>query len=220
MKKNQVSDQKPGKSVLGNRLKQWREYQNLTQDQVAEKMHEYKNGKSIYRLEAGIIKSFSNKVLEDYAQAIDLPLEVVLSGAPKMPKIRIEGNISQEGIVQLAFHTSKDSFADCPSDIVTSETIVALRVVDKSMEPRLCEGDVVFYASRDFGIEGGVIGSKREAIVMLEDNKILVRRVTKGSKPDLFHLAAIMGTNADPIMDVKIVWAARVRSITPAITPA
>lgn len=83
--------------------------------------------------------------------------------------------------------------------------IVALVVRGESMLPVLEPGCVVFYTRDSEGVPSDCIG--RMCVVRLEDDSTLVKKVRNGSKDGLFHL---ISHNAEPLVDQKIVWAARV----------
>jgi SOS-response transcriptional repressor LexA len=49
-------------------------------------------------------------------------------------------------------------------------------------------------------------------VVGLADDRVLIKKITKSKTPGLHHL---LSSNDDPILDVEITWAAKVRSIEP-----
>lgn len=205
----------PTSSIIGQRMEQWRTLLGYTRAQVVENMKTIDTETSLYRLETGRTQSVSNDVLEDYAQAINLTVDKLLTNPVKVVKIKIRGEVKNGGSVVLYQKEEAACEVEAPASANINENdIIAIRVTDRSMEPRLYEGDVVFYSERTAGVEDGVIGA-RLAMVMLKTGEMMVRRVTNGSKSGLFHLTSL-DSAVDPVMDAELLWAAKVLSITPA----
>lgn len=81
---------------------------------------------------------------------------------------------------------------------------VAVMVKGDSMYPRYFEGERIIYV-QDGGSPADYIG--QECIVKLEDGRMLLKIMRKGSRKGLFTLES---WNAAPIEDQKIEWAAPV----------
>lgn len=88
-----------------------------------------------------------------------------------------------------------------------STSTVAVRVRGNSMEPAYYDGDVIFYDKTDNGDLMHLAG--KECVVSLSDGRkfIKILRRLQNGKWYLFS------NNAEPIMDIDIEWAAKVKVI-------
>lgn len=87
---------------------------------------------------------------------------------------------------------------------------VAVEVKGDSLYPVAENGWRLVYTGEQSVIEDEVLN--RLCVVQLEDGRVLVKRLVKGTLPQHYHLVS---TNAPMIEDVRIVWAARVKAIIP-----
>lgn len=87
---------------------------------------------------------------------------------------------------------------------------VAVEVKGDSLFPIAENGWRLIYTGEQTVIEDDVLN--RLCVVQLEDGRVLVKRLLKGTKPLHYHL---MSTNAPMIEDVRITWAAKVKAIIP-----
>lgn len=87
---------------------------------------------------------------------------------------------------------------------------VAVEVRGDSLFPTAENGWRLIYAGEQTVLEEDVIN--RLCVVKLLDGRVLVKRVTRGSRPQRYHLVS---TNAPMIEDAEIMWAARVKAIIP-----
>lgn len=88
---------------------------------------------------------------------------------------------------------------------------VAVEVQGDSLFPVAENGWRLVYAGEQTMLEDDVLN--RLCVVRLVDERMLVKRVIRGSRPGRYHL---LSTNAPVIEDVEILWAARVKAIIPA----
>jgi phage repressor protein C with HTH and peptisase S24 domain len=88
--------------------------------------------------------------------------------------------------------------------------LLAVEVKGDSMLPLAEEGWHIVYTAEATVDENMVLD--RVCVVALEDGDMLVKRVRKGSRPYHYHLVS---TNADPIIDARLKWAAVVKAIVP-----
>lgn len=87
---------------------------------------------------------------------------------------------------------------------------VAVEVQGDSLFPVAEDGWRLVYTGERSLSEEDVLN--RLCVVMLLDGRCLVKRVTRGTMPQRYHL---LSTNAPVIEDVEIEWAARVKAIVP-----
>lgn len=89
--------------------------------------------------------------------------------------------------------------------------VVAVEVQGDSLLPTAENGWRLIYAGNQTLDEGQVLN--RLCVVKLADERMMVKRVTRGTEPGRYHLVS---TNAPMIEDVQIEWAAPVTAIIPA----
>ena len=87
---------------------------------------------------------------------------------------------------------------------------VAVEVRGDSLIPVAEDGWKLIYAGEQALLEEEVIN--RLCVVKLADDRVLVKRLIRGSKPGRYHL---ISTNAPIIEDAEVIWAARVKAIIP-----
>lgn len=87
---------------------------------------------------------------------------------------------------------------------------VAVEVRGDSLFPTAENGWRLVYTGEQSVLEDDVIN--RLCVVKLADGRVLVKRITRGSQPQRYHL---LSTNAPMIEDAEILWAARVKAIIP-----
>lgn len=122
--------------------------------------------------------------------------------AIERPRIRVVGHVGAGAeVFPFDDYAQGDGFEELeplPTDAV------AVMVKGDSMYPRYFEGERIIYI-HDGGSPSDYIG--QECIVKLEDGRVLLKIVRKGSRKGLFTLES---WNAPPIEDQKIEWAAPV----------
>lgn len=98
---------------------------------------------------------------------------------------------------------------DCPAHLDPATT-VAVVVRGDSMYPVIDEGWLLFYSRKMQTVPGQVVGAL--CVVQVSDGRVLVKQIRRGPTKGHFNL---ISTNAPPIEDVKLDWAAKVRAILP-----
>lgn len=88
---------------------------------------------------------------------------------------------------------------------------VAVEVRGDSLFPVAENGWKLVYAGDQTVVEEEVLNSL--CVCQLEDGRVLVKRVLRGTKPLHYHLQS---TNAPLIEDARLVWAAKVKAIIPS----
>lgn len=87
---------------------------------------------------------------------------------------------------------------------------VAVEVRGDSLYPVAEDGWRLVYTGEQTILEDEVLN--KLCVVQLEDGRMLVKRLMRGTKPLHYHLVS---SNAPVIEDVRIQWAARVKAIIP-----
>lgn len=96
----------------------------------------------------------------------------------------------------------------CPAGL-DPERVVAVRVRGDSMFP-IEDGWDLFYRKDVDGVPDDAIG--RFCVVKLDDGRVFAKHLTRGSQPGTFTL---LSSNAAPIQNVRLRWAARVLTMLP-----
>lgn len=92
-----------------------------------------------------------------------------------------------------------------------TETTVAVVVRGDSMAGQLEDGWIVYYDDRRAGPSEDLLG--RLCVVGLNDGRVLIKKLLPGRQTGKYDLYS---TNAAPMLDQQIDWAARVTWIAPA----
>lgn len=87
---------------------------------------------------------------------------------------------------------------------------IAVEVKGDSLFPTAEDGWRLIYTGEQTIIESEVLN--KLCVVKLIDGRTLVKRLVRGSSPARYHL---LSTNAPPIEDAEIEWAAKVKAIIP-----
>lgn len=134
-------------------------------------------------------------------------LEARTDAAPPVPIVGYVG-----AGLEAHFYSEADDpreFADRPPK-ATIHT-VAVKVRGISMRGFFEDGSLLYYDAVRIPPTEDLIG--RLCVVELKDGSVVVKRLIKGSRKDRWTL---LSTDADPIIDRAVNWAARVKWIEPA----
>jgi phage repressor protein C with HTH and peptisase S24 domain len=153
------------------------------------------------------------------AAVFGVQVEDFLNGCytPKFkPTIAVAGRVGAGARVELVDAYAKGDGLDqipCPPQL-NPTGIVAVEVEGNSMEPAYEEGDILFYSRDTLGVPSDAIGKR----CIIEDAdgfawiKLLRRR--EGQPDGLFDLLSFH-TDAPPMYDVAVTWAAPVKMHLP-----
>lgn len=125
--------------------------------------------------------------------------------------IPIVGYVKAGGEAQL-YAEGQGPFGEAPMPPVGEDRdlIVAVVVKGDSMAGLAEDGWLIYYDTRREQPTDELFG--KLCVIGIEDGRILLKRLYKGSKDGLYTL---ISTNGAPIHDVKVTWAARVAWIAP-----
>lgn len=188
--------------VPPNRISEIREQKGLTIEQLAEKV-----GMSVsylWRL-AHSERNLSHKNLNRIAAALDVSPKEILEHQPMVP---IVGYVGAGAVMHYyAFADSPDDFVPMPEG--GNENTVAVEVRGSSLGS-IFDTWLVYYDRVHEAPTSDMLG--KLCVVGLPDDRVLVKRIRKGSAPGLYHLES---NTEGLIEDAEIVWAAKVRTMTP-----
>lgn len=185
-----------------NRIKEWRDRRGWSQETLAEKA-----GISVSylsRMERGD-RNVSLKNLAKIAPALEVPTAELVIGALEVPLVGSVG----AGSAMSFFGT-----ADSPDEMVpacpgATESTVAVEVRGTSLG-ELFDRWLVYYDEVRTPPTSDLIG--RLCVVGLPDENVLVKKLRRGHLPDRYSLFSNV---EPPIYDVEVVWAARVKHLSP-----
>lgn len=153
------------------------------------------------------------KVAERYAKAFRKPAEWLLYG--KVPKgterpeprrtVRLVGYVAAGG--EADFRGDELGEVDVPEGI--SDETVAVEIRGESLGS-IFDRWIVLYDDVRRPVTNDLIG--RLCVVGLADGRVLVKKIKKSSGKRLYHL---ISNTEDPILDVAVEWAAKVKQMVP-----
>lgn len=159
--------------TVGERIRYYRQNAGLRQEDVAIKAHTTKQ--TIQRYECGIITNIPAEKLELIAHALGVRPETLMgwtkTDATRAVKIPVLGTVVA-GIPLDAVENIIGWEEISPAMAATGEHF-ALRIKGTSMEPRICEGDIVVVRKQE-DIESG-----DTAIVLINGGEATVKKVKK-----------------------------------------
>lgn len=188
--------------VPPNRITEIRERRGLTIEQLADKV-----GISVsylWRL-AHSERNLSHKTLVKIAAALEVHPKEILDQQPMVP---IVGYVGAGAVMHYyALADSPDEFVPMPEG--GNENTVAVEVRGSSLGS-IFDTWLVYYDRVHETPTSDMLG--KLCVVGLPDDRVLVKRIRRGSAPGLFNLES---NTEGLIEDAEIVWAARVRTMTP-----
>lgn len=188
---------------MGNNLKHLRAHEGWTIEVAATHFGLSRSG--YQKLERGE-RRLTDQYIAKAASVYGVPESIVIT---EQVRVRLVGFVGAGHEMHL--YASGDDLAEdvqSPPD-VTANT-VAVRVRGDSMADHIEDGSILYYDDRRDPPSEDLIG--RLCVVELKDGRVLVKKMAKGSAAGLWHL---LSTNAAPMFDQPVRWAARVTWIRP-----
>lgn len=186
---------------MGNNLRNLRLERGWTHEQAAEMMG-VSRGQFI-KLERG-----ERRLTTDYismaAKAFNV-LEIdIISDKATVPLIGYVG-----AGAHAYFYDAQGPFEEVPMPENGNEKTVAVEARGNSLGS-FFNNWLIYYDELRHPPTPDMIGAL--CVVQLIDDRVLVKKLMRGTEPDLYHL---LSQTEDPIEDVELVWAARVTSMAP-----
>jgi transcriptional regulator with XRE-family HTH domain len=145
------------------------------------------------------------------AEALAIPIARIELGeggeATEIEAVQLVGFVAAGA--RAWFADGQGNFGEVPAPQAANERTVAVEIRGSSLGEFFNEW-LVFYDDRREPVTTDLIG--RLCVVGLADGRVLVKLLRAGSAPGLYTL---LSQTEDPITDVEVAWAARVRSMTP-----
>lgn len=195
-------------SEMKNNLKKIRELRGLTQEGLAKKIIPPTSRSVIVNLEKGINKLHS-EWLRKLSIALHCAPEELITDLENV-MVPVVGEVGAGAII----HCYDDHHKGAGLEEVelppnTPPDVVAVIVRGDSMYPMMRDGWLLFYRRDCDGVPHDCIG--KVCIVEMPDGRKYVKEVKEGAKKGFYHL---ISHNAEPMLDQRVIWAARVISIT------
>lgn len=189
-------------NVAPNRIHEIREQKGLTIEQLAEQ-----TGLSISQISrvAAGKRNLTVKNLNKIARALDVKPSDILSEAPMVPVVGYVGAGAEMHFYATA--DSPDEFVPMPEN--GNENTVAVEIRGSSLGS-IFDTWLVYYDQIQHQPTTDMLG--KLCVVGLEDDRVLVKRLRRGSSRGLFNLES---NTEGLIEDAVIRWAAKVKNMTP-----
>lgn len=151
------------------------------------------------------------------AQALDLPVaRLELDGVDRAPPngaswreaAPLVGFVSAGSRAHF-FADGQGPFDEVPAPEGSTERTVAVEIRGDSLGSFFNEW-LVYYDDVRAPVTPDLIG--RLCVVGVADGRVLIKKIKTSQTPGLYHL---LSQTEEPILDVEVLWAARVRSMTP-----
>lgn len=147
------------------------------------------------------------------AAALDLPVaRLELDGAERASRgleaAPLVGFVSAGSRAHF-FADGQGPFDEVPAPEGSTGRTVAVEIRGDSLGPFFNEW-LVYYDDVRAPVTPDLIG--RLCVVGVADGRVLIKKIKTSQTPGLYHL---LSQTEEPILDVEVLWAARVRSMTP-----
>lgn len=161
-------------STIGDKLKDLRLKNKLTQEEVGKKINVSKQ--TLYKYESGIITNIPSDKIEvlaeiynttpAYLMGWDEPNKKNLTQGVKVPVLgRVVAGIPLEAVTEIL------DYEELHPNVAKTGEFFALQIKGNSMSPRICDGDVVI-VKRQNTVDSGDI-----AIVLINGDEATVKKV-------------------------------------------
>lgn len=161
---------------IGTRIREKREAIGMTQEELASKLG-YKNKSSIAKIETGANDIVQSKVIE-FANVLNTTVAYLMgweknniSSGKKGITINVLGRVAA-GIPIEAVEDIIDT-EEITEELAKTGTFFGLQIRGNSMEPRMCEGDVVIVRQQDDAESGDIV------IAMVNGDDATCKRLKK-----------------------------------------
>ena len=124
------------------------------------------------------------------------------------PTVKVKGYVGA-GAEAHYYNVAQGDLDEVPAPDGSTADTVAVEIRGDSLGS-LFDRWIVFYDDVRRPVTGDLVG--KLCVVGLPDDRVLVKKIRRGSEDGLYHL---LSEREDPIRDVEIEWAARVKNMVP-----
>ena len=189
---------------MANNLRALRDGRGWSQEDAAAALGTTRN--QYAKLEKGT-RRLSDKWIDRAASAYGVDTGDVVRG--QRPSVPIVGYVSA-GSEMTLYGEGQGAHGEATAPEGSSDRTVAVEIRGESLGP-FFNGWLVFFDDVRSPITDDLIG--KLCVVGLDDGRVLIKRLIRSrSGPGLFHLYGQFG---DPSLDVRVKWAAQVKSVVP-----
>ena len=160
---------------------------------------------TLYSYLGGKAQSLLGTTQEAIASAFGVAIDEMFGGRMTVPVV----GYVQAGAEAVLFGAGQGPFDHVPAPEGSTDHTVAVEIRGESLGP-LLDGWLVYWDEVRTPPTEDMIG--RLCVVGLPDDRVLVKQLQASRTPGCFHL---LSNNEPPIFDAEIVWAARVKTMTP-----
>lgn len=151
---------------IGKRIREQRESIGMTQEELANKLG-YKNKSTIAKIETGANDIVQSKVVE-FANALNTTIAYLMGWDNNVSPIPGGSKEKKKGVtIKVLGRVAAGVPLEAVEDIIDTEeiteemavtgTFFGLKIHGNSMEPRICEGDVVIVRQQDDAESGEIV---------------------------------------------------------------
>lgn len=189
-------------TIPPNRINEWREKKDLTIEQLAEI-----TGLSVSQISrlAASKRNLSVANLNKIAAALGIQPKELLVVAPMVPVVGYVGAGAE--MHQYALADNPDEFVPMPEN--GNENTVAVEIRGTSLGS-IFDTWLVYYDEIRNPPTPDMLN--KLCVVGLDDDRVLVKRLRRGSDRGLYNLES---TTESLIEDARVLWAAKVKNMTP-----
>lgn len=200
-------------NTFGATLRAHRKIQGWTQDRLAEEAGTSKG--YISDLESGKRPMPPGATVERIAKAFKVTVRDLVAGPGEdvdrvKPMVRVIGRVGADASGAVIMTTAHDSWGMAPLPPGATSKAVALEVSGHSMNTFAEDGALIYFEDQQTPPSPSLYGAV--CAVETEDGRVLVKRLKRGSAPDLYNLESDFGP---VIEDARLVWAAEIIAIVP-----
>ena len=215
---------KTQQTELGKRIERRREQLGLSRAEVTRRARRNSpqdvtfNETLVRDLEEGRTRMTAAERLRGLARALETTEDFLVEGiddtgaavAPTVPLVGYVGAGAE--VFMIDDHEKGAGLEEVEAPVGAKRSTIALRVRGDSQLGRYDPGDIIYFSERrnpeDFV-------NQREVIVKLEDGRLFLKRIVRGSKKGTFTL---LSSNAPIIEDVRVEWTAKIDGSKPHYT--
>lgn len=199
-------------SEAGWYLREWRKHRGLSQEALAEGAGTSKG--YVSDLESGKRPVPPGRLVERLASALDAQVSDLFrhpEAAAVTPLVPIIGRVGADNEGEVIYTTGQETWDMAPVPPGGSPDSVALEVRGHSMRALADDGALLYFERQHTPPTPDMLGYP--CIVETEDGRVLLKRLLKGSAPNLYDLES---QNGPTLEDVRLRWAAEITAIIPA----